>query len=37
MKALLLENIPPGAIPVFPDSGFTVEAVPNTIRTRLVY
>jgi D-3-phosphoglycerate dehydrogenase len=30
MKALLLENIHPGAIPVFSDSGFTVEAVPQS-------
>jgi hypothetical protein len=37
MKALLLENIYPGAIPAFSDSGFTVEAVPDTIRACLVY
>lgn len=37
MKALLLENIHSGAVRVFKEAGFKVEAIPNTIRVRLVY
>jgi hypothetical protein len=37
MKALLLENIHPGATLVFKTAGFAVEEIPNTIRARFVY
>jgi hypothetical protein len=37
MKALLLENIHPGAALVFKTAGFAVEEIPNTIRARFVY
>lgn len=37
MKALLPENIRPGAKPAYAAAGFEGETVPGTIRARLFY
>ncbi len=36
MKALLLENIHPGAVPVFAHAGFEVEAVPQSLSKKVL-